>query len=193
MALLAAAVIAALCGAAAADAGEDDACTGKGVRPVLVVPGFISSPLYDSSNEFQRVFPILESEPPELFGLLELAQQFEGLTQASSPVGPESGPNDTLPELTGLAGDFILRGVRLRVAASARRFRSATLLHSRAALDTRKRAPAIWAGPYVRLRQHGCRMRHRACRHNGRQSAFAPFSDTHAQRCPAARPPQQAL
>lgn len=115
MRLLAVAVLAALCGAAAADA-DDDVCTGTGVRPVLVVPGFSSSPLYDSSRGFLRVFPLLEGEPPELFGLLELPQQFEGLVQAETPVGPESGPNDTLPELTGVAGDAIVRGVRFASA-----------------------------------------------------------------------------
>lgn len=35
----------------------EDACQGSGVRPILMVPGFLGAPLFDSANGFDPEWP----------------------------------------------------------------------------------------------------------------------------------------
>jgi hypothetical protein len=104
-----------LCSPRAAWALED-ACTGTGVRPVLLVPGFLGSPLYNSAKDYKIEWPDIDT-----FGQkygpgktdLDLPMDWDGLEQSKSTVGPERNGEDTLPSLDGLFGDLFEFTVRI--------------------------------------------------------------------------------
>lgn len=93
----------------------EDACAGSGVRPVLLIPGFQTSPLYDSSNKYDVEWPDFDAfgrkyGPSTLD--LDLPMQWNGLEQAPTPVGPERSANDKLPSLDGFFGNIFEFAVR---------------------------------------------------------------------------------
>ena len=87
----------------------EDACTGKGVRPVLLIPGFLGSPLYNKTKNYKVEWPDFDA-----FGVpygpgktdLDLDMVWSGLEQAPVDVGPERSADDTLPSLDGLFGEL---------------------------------------------------------------------------------------
>jgi hypothetical protein len=92
-----------------------DACANAGARPVLLIPGFLGAPLYDSSRKYDIEWPDFDA-----FGTpygpgatdLDLPMRWSGLDQAKGPVGPERNAEDVLPSLDGLFGDLFEFTVR---------------------------------------------------------------------------------
>lgn len=93
----------------------EDVCAGSGVRPVLLIPGFQSSPLYDSSNKYDIEWPDFDafgrSYGPGALDV-DLPMQWNGLEQAPTPVGPKRKANDNLPGLDGFWGNIFEFAVR---------------------------------------------------------------------------------
>jgi hypothetical protein len=92
-----------------------DECDGHGVRPVILVPGYTASPLYDSAQGYRPVWPIasaLGNNDSMTKELLALPLTWRGLKQDTDTIGPERAANDTSPQLDGLLGQAVLRAVR---------------------------------------------------------------------------------
>ena len=127
-AVLAAAALAVLpTPATAAAVKAADACDGKFVRPILLVPGFLGVPLFDSANNFDPEWPDFDAFGQQVApGMtdLDLPMTWKGATQDASAVGPESMPNDKYPSLDSTLGKLFTRAVR---PAFARRLCSPSL------------------------------------------------------------------
>lgn len=98
---------------------NEDVCFGAGVRPVLLVPGFLGSPLYDSERKFDVEWPdfdvigrqySFDPSPSDLD--LPMRWDDDSLEQAYSPVGPERSPCDEHPSLESFVGDLMELTVR---------------------------------------------------------------------------------
>ena len=139
---------AALAAAALGVAAQQDVCNGAGGRPVLAVPGFTSSPLYDSANGYRRVFPLLVGENQDN-DTLALPLEFEGLSQANDSLTPASGPNDDMPTLSGEAGLFLEELVRRRDARAHAFVTPAAAASRRRRRRARARCTSL-RGTYVR-------------------------------------------
>lgn len=106
--------VAAILNLACSEAQLADECNGAGTRPVLVVPGFQGSPLFDASQNFSLVWL---NASDALTGntdaeALALPLEWDGLTQARTSVGTASGPDDDQPSLDNPAGEFFVDRVR---------------------------------------------------------------------------------
>jgi hypothetical protein len=96
-----------------------DACYGTGTRPVLMIPGFQGSPLYNSEKDYKLEWPDIDA-----FGTpygpgetdLDLPMDWVGLVQAPDPVVPERSPNEEYPGLDGLVGNIFEFAVRLHIS-----------------------------------------------------------------------------
>ena len=87
-----------------------------GVRPVLLVPGFLGSPLYDAAKGYDIEWPDYDTFGLSKYGPgaedLDLPMHWQGLEQAKPSVGPERSADDDLPSLDGLFGELFEFTVR---------------------------------------------------------------------------------
>lgn len=111
---VAALAAAALAATATATRVDVDLCRGAAMRPVLMVPGFLGVPLYDSARNYDPEWPDLDA-----FGQpvgpgatdLDLPMEWRGLEQARSAVGPERGPEDAMPDMDDTLGRIFTSAV----------------------------------------------------------------------------------
>jgi hypothetical protein len=91
-----------------ASARLEDACDGAGVRPVVLVPGYMSSPLFNSQDNYTDWLPSRDGTD-----LSTLPLQWDGLEQAQGPLVPENSAEDVSPDLSGFVGEIIAGLVRI--------------------------------------------------------------------------------
>ena len=88
-----------------------DVCLGTAVRPVLLVPGFLGSPLYDSERSYDIEWPDFDAIGKQYSydpapSDLDLPMVWDGLEQAQTSVGPERRQEDEHPSLNGFVGNI---------------------------------------------------------------------------------------
>jgi hypothetical protein len=121
---------AALCAVSSVRAADDEerCLLPRNIRPVVMVGGFSTGALLDSSNGFVIAYPDLEREPDDGLGIfgnitadvtLSLQWNASDLTQEASPLGPEASPDDLLPGLVGPVRE-VLTQVPLPILLSRR-------------------------------------------------------------------------
>eukprot|EP00892_Ulva_mutabilis_P003683 jgi/Ulvmu1/1687/UM115_0016.1 len=146
----------------------DDVCSGTGVRPVLLLPGFLGVPLYDSADKYDIEWPDFDTfgakyGPTKLD--LDLPMAWDGLEQALASVGPERSADDVLPSLDGLFGnmfEFTIYRQLQRLVSSWQHPRDASLkMYYTVAWDWRRdfyaEAPRVLAALRNVHEQTGCR------------------------------------
>lgn len=94
-----------------------DVCSGTGVRPVLLIPGFQGAPLYDKERNYDIEWPDVDTFGKQFTfdpepAAIDLPLEWDGLQQAAHRIGPERRKDDEYPGLDGPFGDIFEFAVR---------------------------------------------------------------------------------
>jgi hypothetical protein len=106
-----------LLSALAPQASAHDLCFGAGVRPILLLPGFLGSPLFDSKRSYDVEWPDVDAVGRQYSykaapSDLDLPMKWKGLVQDQTSVGPERHEGDEFPSMESLFGSFFELTVR---------------------------------------------------------------------------------